>query len=63
MVKRMGDFMLETGEMKGPQVDEVIGIQKCGDTRRFGEIAVALGYITEEAIKRYVEHLEKAERT
>jgi hypothetical protein len=58
MVKRMGDFMLESGAMKEPQVEEVVRLQKAGDTRRFGEIAVALGYITDAAVKRYAAHAE-----
>jgi hypothetical protein len=57
MTKRVGDFMLEIGAMTQPQVEEIARLQKGGDSRRFGEIAVALGYITEEDIRHYVEHL------
>ncbi len=40
MIKRIGDFMLEIGTMKEYQVQEVIRVQKAGDNRLFGEIAL-----------------------
>jgi hypothetical protein len=32
--------------------------QRRGDTRIFGEIAIELGYLNDDAIKRYVDYLE-----
>ncbi len=57
MIKRIGDFMLEIGSMKENQVQEVIRVQKAGDNRLFGEIALELGYTNDNAIKRYVDYL------
>jgi hypothetical protein len=47
--------------MTGEQVEEVLRTQQAGDTRIFGEIAIELGYINDEALRRYVEivHQEK----
>lgn len=59
MTKRIGDFLLERGAMKEYQVQEVICSQKAGDDRFFGDIALDLNYIKDEAIKRYVNYLRK----
>jgi len=40
-------------------VDKVLQAQKAGDNRFFGEIALELGYIKDDAMKRYVDYLEK----
>ena len=34
-------------------------LQQEGDTRIFGEIALDLSYLNDDAIKRYIDHLEK----
>jgi len=44
------DFLLEIGTMKEYQVQEVIRSQNAGDDRFFGEIALDLGYIKDDAI-------------
>lgn len=44
--------------MKPDQVEQVLRIQKSGDKRLFGEIALELRYIKDDAIKRYVDFLE-----
>ena len=36
------------------QVHEVLQRQKNGDTRMFGEIAIDLGYINDEALRAYL---------
>jgi hypothetical protein len=36
-------------------VEDVLRAQKAGDNRRFGEIAIELGYIDRDAIRRYVD--------
>ena len=63
MIDRIGEFLLRVGAMRPDQIEMVLRIQAAGDARRFGEIAVELGYIRDDAIKRYVEYLEKTERT
>jgi len=50
MAERIGDFLVRTGAMKQQQVEAVIAAQKAGDTRTFGDIAVALGFTTKAAV-------------
>lgn len=42
MTDRIGDFLVKSGAMKAEQLENVIRVQKAGDTRRFGEIAIEL---------------------
>jgi hypothetical protein len=58
MKERMGDYMLWTGAMNQSQVDEVARAKAGGDARHFGEIAVALGYITAPQIDAYLATLK-----
>lgn len=50
MAERTGDFLVRTKAMQPSHLDAVIRAQKDGDTRTFGEIAVALGYVTQAAL-------------
>lgn len=59
MSDRIGDFLMKIGAMKPEQVQDVLRLQKAGDKRRFGDIAIELRYISDDAIKRYVDYLEK----
>ena len=59
MPNRIGDFLVKIGAMNAEQVDHVLRLQAGGDSRIFGEIAVELGYLNDDAIKRYVDHMEK----
>jgi hypothetical protein len=59
MPNRIGDFLLKIGAMTPEQVEEVLRLQEGGDTRIFGEIALELGYLNDDAIKRYVDHMER----
>jgi hypothetical protein len=59
MTEMIGDFLVRIGAMKRPQVEEVLRVQKAGDTRLFGVIAIELGYINETAVKRYLDAQEK----
>jgi hypothetical protein len=59
MAERIGDFLVRTGSMTPEQVQAVLKVQEAGDRRRFGEIAIALGYLREDSIKRYVDYLER----
>jgi hypothetical protein len=54
MAEMIGDFMMRIGAMKKSQAEEVIRLQKGGDARQFGVIAIELGYVKEEAVKRYL---------
>jgi len=59
MPHKIGDFLVKIGAMTAQQVEDVLKRQRGGDTRIFGEIALELHYIDDNAIKRYVDHLEK----
>jgi len=59
MADRIGNFLMKIGAMKPDQVQDVLRLQKAGDKRRFGDIAIELGYINDDAIKRYVDYMEK----
>lgn len=52
---RIGGFLVNIGAMKRWQVDDVLVAQGEGDSRLFGEIAIARGYIDDAALKRYVD--------
>jgi hypothetical protein len=58
MVNRIGEFLVSIGAMAKDQVEDVLLRQRRGDTRIFGEIAIELGYLNDDAIKRYVDYLE-----
>jgi hypothetical protein len=53
MAERIGDFLVRTKAMQRSQVEAVLHAQKDGDTRSFGEIAVALGLVTQAALDTY----------
>lgn len=56
---RIGEFLVKIKAITPEQVQAVLHLQELGDTRRFGELALLLGYISDDAIKRYVDYLEK----
>ncbi len=59
MPDRIGEFLVTIGAMTGEQVEHAMRLQAGGDTRMFGEIALELGYLNDEAIKKYLDHVEK----
>ena len=59
MSERIGEFLVRIGVMTMEKVQEVLQAQKVGDTRRFGDIALELGFVQNDAIKRYADFLEK----
>ena len=52
---RIGSFLVTIGAMKSWQVEDILLAQRSGDTRVFGEIAIALGYIDDAALQMWVE--------
>lgn len=54
MSERIGEGLIRIGAMTKLQVHEVLQRQKNGDTRMFGEIAIDLGYINDEALRAYL---------
>jgi len=59
MAEKIGDFLARIGSLKASQLEEVLRLQNGGDPRKFGDIALELGYINDDAIKRYIDYLEK----
>ena len=55
MEERIGEALVRIGAMKTFQVEDVLRLQQAGDKRLFGEIAIELGYIDDEAIRKYLE--------
>ena len=53
--EKIGEGLKRIGAMTEEQVNEVLKRQKDGDKRLFGEIAIELGYINDEAITKYIE--------
>ena len=62
MTEKIGEFLVRIGVMKPHQVEEILRIQRVGDKRLFGEIAIELGYINDEVLKKYVEAKQAWER-
>ena len=55
MNEKIGATLVRIGAMKSYQVLDVINAQAAGDARLFGEIAIDLGYINDEVLRKYVE--------
>ena len=58
MANKIGEILIQIGAMKNYQVENVLQLQKDGDKRLFEEIAIELGYINDDAIKRYLDYIE-----
>jgi hypothetical protein len=54
MAEKIGDVFLRMGAMTQEEVDDVLQRQQDGDTRLFGQIALALEYIDHNAIAAYL---------
>ncbi len=50
MAERIGDGLVRIGAMAGDQRDKVLQMQNDGDERMFGEIAIDLKFIDDQAI-------------
>jgi hypothetical protein len=61
MANRIGEFLVKIRAMSQEQVDHVLKLQREGDTRIFGEIALELRFLNDDAIKRYVDHMDRSE--
>lgn len=55
MTETIGEFLVRTGVMHEYQVKDVLTVQRTGDRRLFGEIAIEFGYINDVVLHRYVE--------
>jgi len=52
--EKIGEGLIRIGAITRDQVEEVLLRQRAGDDRLFGEIAIDLGLINEEALKSYL---------
>lgn len=59
MANRIGEFLVRIGKMTPDQVEQVLQLQGKGDSRSFGEIALALHLVGNDSIKRFIDYLEK----
>ena len=55
MEERIGEALVRIGAMTPEQVDQVLKLQKDGDTRLFGEIAIEQSFINDKAIRAYLD--------
>ena len=47
---KVGQLLVREGKMRLPQVSQVLFIQRKGDGRQFGRIAMDLGFVTEQDV-------------
>ena len=47
---RVGQLLVRKGKLTLTQVSQVLSLQRHGDTRQFGQIAVALGLVSERDV-------------
>ena len=59
MPQRIGEISVHMNAIKPEQVEAVLAAQKAGDSRLFGQIALALGFIEDNSLKRYADFLDE----
>lgn len=52
--EKIGEGLVRIGAITEEQVEEIVKMQQQGDKRLFGEIAIAIGYIDDAAIDKYL---------
>ncbi len=55
MEERIGQGLIRIGAMTEEQVKDILKRQEDNDSRLFGEIAIELGYIDDDAISKYLD--------
>ena len=50
----IGETLIAIGAMTTDQVKRILKLQKQGDSRLFGQIAIELGFIDDDAIEKYL---------
>lgn len=63
MTERIGDYFLRLDLLSFEQAETVLELQKTMPGRRFGEIALELGYIDEGDLESYVQECLDGECT
>ena len=59
MAKRIGETLVLMGMMKPEQIESVLAMQRAGDKRLLGAIALSLGIIEDNALRRYADYLDE----
>jgi len=59
VAKRIGEILVLMGTIKPEQVESVLAVQRAGDKRLFGAIALSLGFIEDNALRRYADYLDE----
>jgi hypothetical protein len=59
MAKRIGEILVLMGTMKPEQIESVLAAQRAGDKRLFGTIALFLGFIEDNALRRYADYMDE----
>jgi hypothetical protein len=62
MNDRIGEFLVKIGAMRSWQVEDVMRVQAAGDGRLFGEIAIELRYINDDALRKYIQYRDTDQR-
>ena len=55
MSEKIGEALMKIGAITQEQVDDVLARQSDGELRLFGEIAIELGYIDDDALASYLD--------
>jgi len=53
MSEKIGEGLVRIGAMTRQQMEEVLRRQEAGDGRLFGEIAIELGFVDDQAVQSY----------
>lgn len=53
-IERIGEFLRRIGALSNEQVEEILARQRETPDKKFGQIAVELGYISEDLIDRFL---------
>lgn len=61
--ERIGEGLVRIGAMSEKNKDHVLDLQRKGDKRLFGEIAVELGYVDIDEVVNYLSSINKVSRT
>jgi len=59
MVSKIGEVLLKIGAITQHQIDDVLSKQQAGNSRLFGEIAIELRYIDDDALASYLDMQKK----
>ena len=57
--ERMGEFLVRVGALSEARVAEILRRQKNEPHLRFGEIAIALGYLDFSILLKYIDHVRE----